>query len=133
MVRFLILILVLSLPGCSTRSSETLVLDTDSGIIDLAEQLPGEWQRVCILPPYSTNRTARELLGFDYDVESRSAIPASDGITLLLAVDNGTVVGAFEIGRRNIDFASLGAVCYGRSEARFSLPEQGWPHARHAR
>ena len=62
MVRFLILILVLSLPGCSTRSSETLVLDADSGIIDLAEQLPGEWQRVCILPPYSTNRTARELL-----------------------------------------------------------------------
>jgi hypothetical protein len=133
MVRFLILILVLSLPGCSTRSSETLVLDTDSGIVDLAEQLPGEWQRVCILPPYSTNRTARELLGFDYNVESRSAIPASDGITLLLAVDSGAVAGAFEIGRQNIDFASLGAVCYGRSEARFSLPEQGWPHARHAR
>ena len=133
MVRFLILILVLSLPGCSTRSSETLVLDTDSGIIDLAEQLPGEWQRVCILPPYSTNRTAKELLGLDYNVELRTNIASSDSITLLLTVDTVAVVGAFEIGRRNIDFSSLGAVCYGRSEARFSLPEQGWPHASHAR
>ena len=133
MARYLILILVLSLSGCGTHSSKPLVLDTDSGIVDLAEQLPGEWQKVCILPPYSTNRAAKELLGFEYNVEWHSSITVSDSITLLLTVDHGAVAKGFEIGRRNLDFSSLGSVCYGRSEARFSLPEHGWPHAKHAR
>ena len=38
-----------------------------------------------------------------------------------------------EIGRRNLDFPSLGPVCYGRDEAKFQLPDHGWPHARHAK
>jgi hypothetical protein len=76
---------------------------------------------------------ASDLLGFEYNIESRSRIVSSDSITLLLTVDDSAVVHGFEIGRRNIDFSSLGAVCYGRGEATFSLPEQGWPHAKHAR
>jgi hypothetical protein len=131
MPTLLLVILLLLLTGCADRSSESLRLETRDGIVDLAEQLPGEWKRVCLLPPYSTNRMASDLLGFEYNIESRSRIVSSDSITLLLTVDGRSVVDGFEIGRRNIDFSSLGTVCYGRGEATFTLPDQGWPHARH--
>ena len=38
-----------------------------------------------------------------------------------------------EIGRRNLDFPSLGPVCYGRGEETSQFPDHGWPHARHAK
>jgi hypothetical protein len=58
---------IILLVGCS-RSSVQFEIDTSGSDINLAEQLPGEWSSVCSFPPCSTNRLARESLGFSCDV-----------------------------------------------------------------
>ena len=126
MSRKLLVLIALCLVACE-KNSETLALNTSEKFIDLAVHIPGNWSKVCVLPPYTTNAMAKELLGFGYNVELNTNISTSDSITLLLTISGNTVLQAFEVNRRNADFSSLGAKCYPRSNAKFRLPDSGWP------
>lgn len=121
-------VLALLATACGFRDAEVVELDHSDGKIDLGVQLPGSWDRVCILMPYATSGQAEKLLGFAYSPEIHSAIAVMDDRTLLLTVAGGEVVGSFEVKRQNADFARGGARCYRRSEAvfRYQLKEGGW-------
>lgn len=100
------------------------------GIVNLDAGVPGPWERVCILGPYSDNRAAADTLGFPWPVEDRSGVAMSDGISLLLFVRDTEVLVAVEHRRSNGDFANLSGRCFPRAHARFTLqtsPDSSWP------
>ena len=124
------LLIALALCGCP-QGSKTIALDLSSGVIDLAQQLPGAWTKVCLLPPYTNNQSAQQLLGFAYDVESNSTIASADDISLLLTMSETEVLNSYAIDRSKADFSSLGANCYTREEATFTLPKESAPAVSH--
>jgi len=111
--------------------------DISKESIDLSVELLGNWQRVCIITPYSNNQYAEEILGFKFDVENNSSILSSDGITLLITVKDNEVVEYFEVPRNNLDFSSLKtgkSRCYIKGNAKFKIIEgkAGWHSAQQA-
>ena len=120
-----------ALCACSSGTPKALklALEPSGGRIDLSESLPGEWGRVCVIPPYSTNEHASEILGIPLNIESKSSIYMLDSIALLVAMWGESVSGLFEVPRGGVDFTHLGGKCYRRGDARFAVPERGHPFA----
>jgi hypothetical protein len=108
------------------------MLEPAGGQIDLSNALSGEWGRVCVIAPYSTNEHAREILGVPADIESNSSIYQSDSIALLVTMHGENVSGLFEVPRKSVDFSYLGGNCYRRENSRFAVPDEGHPFAAHA-
>lgn len=127
------------LTGCSQSEISTAIeqqlMQAKGGSVDLSSAVPGNWDSVCILGPYSTNRVARTTLGFDWDVESRTTIATNESGSLLLFVQGGTVVAHVEHPRNKGDFSNLTTKCFPRLTAQFSrdpaFPES-WPTLRNA-
>jgi len=128
---FLVAIL-LSLAACGADETSVIIeRQLQSGeFVDLDAGVPGPWERVCILGPYSDNRAAADALGFHWPVEDRSSIAQSDGVSLLLFVRGNEVLAAVEHPRSNGDFAELSGRCFPRAQAQFSRQTpsgNGWP------
>jgi hypothetical protein len=107
-----------SSPGISVNIAAQL-RDSAGGSVDLAQSYESDWDRVCVLGPYSRNADARTALGFDWDAEGKSAISRNDGIALLLFVRAKQVVAYAEHPRNLGDFAHLSGQCFPRAQARF--------------
>ena len=98
--------------------------------MNLAKVFPSDWDKVCILGPYSTSKHAYDTLGFFWPVETQSSISANDSIAVLLFVKNREVIKFVEHPRRDGDFANLSRQCFGREQATFhhqTNPQKGWP------
>jgi hypothetical protein len=128
----LLLVSVVSSCGNSVSTAKQLELSTQDGEVDLSEKFSGNWDTVCILPPYSTNEHAKAVLGVPLSVETKSKITSSDSIILIVTMQRGRVAGLYEIPRRNIDFTALGSKCYLRRDTKFTVSEDGHPFARHS-
>lgn len=97
--------------------------------MELQAAVPKDWERVCILGPYSNDEAATKTLGFNWPAEKHSSIPYNDGIALLVFVHDRKVVKALEHPRRSGDFSDLSGRCFSRDEAQFvkqALPDDGW-------
>ncbi|MGV6827447.1 MAG: hypothetical protein ACWA5Q_10765 [bacterium] len=131
MRKFIIIVLLLLLAAIIWRGfkqpAQSIVLDTSSSTIKLADALPGNWQRVCVVGPYSSNRHAHEITGIPVKVQQRSSIYTSDSIALLVTLTGQEEIGLFEISRGNVDFASLGGRCFDRVAAIFQVERDGHP------
>ena len=92
---------------------------SNGGLVDLAEANPQAWDRVCVLAPYADNAAAKRLLGFDWDVEAKTAIHRNDGIALLLFVRGRDVADFIEHPRNLGDFVPQANKCFPRANARF--------------
>ena len=123
------LLLLVCLGACTGNQAEQVDLQIDNGGIDLAVSLAGDWDRVCVIGPYSVNHHAAEITGFQVDIEAQSKIEASDSIALLITIAGEKVADLYEVRRGNIDFTGLAGRCFARADARFSVPAPGWPHA----
>ena len=98
--------------------------------VDLAQAVPGDWERVCFLGPYSENTIARKTLGFDWNAAWKTAIQENEGITLLLFVRGNEVLNYVEHPRSKGDFTNLSEQCFVQRDAVFiqdSKPGRGWP------
>jgi hypothetical protein len=60
-------------------------------VLDLRDVAPFDWDHVAILDSYATNSGAREVLGFDWNVED-SPIAFTDGGSLVGFVLDGRIV-----------------------------------------
>ncbi len=107
--------------ACGFNKASQTKIDIENNEIDLSQQLKGEWETVCVLTPYSTSEDAFKLMGVEYDADTKSRIGSSDSISLLVTIQNGEVVGHHEVNRGNVDFATLGAGCYPRTESTFTF------------
>lgn len=85
--------------------------------IDLSVVGPQSWERVCVLPPYSTNQATEQILGFRWDAESKTSITGSDGVNVLVFVQNKQAVAYTEHPRNKGDFSKLQPQCLPRSQA----------------
>ena len=126
------LLLGLPLAGCDGGPlSYQLGLQPVQGYVDLSHALPGDWARVCILGPYSTNDIARDVVGRDVNVQTRSSIYHSDSYALAVTVGDGDTVDLYDIYRTPSDFTRLHGECYRRDDALFLVAETGHPFATH--
>ncbi len=102
--------------------------------INLALIVPSSWDRVCVLPPYTDNKQAASILGFEWDSESKTSIRSSDGITVLVFVKRSEVIAYTEHRRDKGDFSKMQPRCLNRDKAtifRHVDPDprnKGWVH-----
>ncbi|MDO6692548.1 hypothetical protein Q4574_04585 [Aliiglaciecola sp. 3_MG-2023] len=130
-----LLIILLAVVSCTKQqTAPTRLFDVSIGVIDLSRELMGNWEKVCFITPYTNNDAVKQLLGFNFDVENKSAISVLDSITLVVTVNGNQVTEYFETPRHNIDFSSLQAKCFTKSNARFKIvrDENGWPNMQHS-
>jgi hypothetical protein len=105
---------------------------SQGAVIDLSREMPGDWERVCILGPYSGDEAAAKALGFDWKVDAHSSIRSSDTISLMVLVKGGEVTRDIDVPRRDGDFSGLSGQCFTRASAKFTMKQQsqgGWPIA----
>ena len=119
-------------PGASEISNEIARQFESSGrkSVTLSKAVPGTWERVCILGPYSDNKAAKNMLGFEWNAEIRTSISSNDGISLLLFVKGKEVLDYVAHARNNGDFSNLSGKCFSREKATFvqdPAPINGWP------
>lgn len=122
------------LHGCSSSSSPIRAKITaqfeasNTAPIDLSVVGPASWERICVLSPYTTNQTAEKVLGFRWDAESKTSIAGSDGVNVLVFVQNQQVVAYAEHPRNKGDFSKLEPRCLLRSQAtvRREAGADGW-------
>lgn len=112
----------LALAACERsgwRISQRLAVAVESATttIDMTEVAPFDWDRVCVLRPYSGPNQAREVLGFDWAVEDKSDIGSLDAISLLVFVQGREVVAYAEHPRGQGDLALLKPWCLDRGAA----------------
>ena len=121
----------LALTGCNSETVSDAIGEQVAGqAVDLRTAHAGDWDRLCLIGPYSNDQAAKEILGFSWPVESRSSIEGNDGISLLLFVREQHVVLAVEHPRARGDFSGLSGRCFAPDQARFVVRTgraDGWP------
>lgn len=113
-------ILLLGCSGGNSPISEQIKVQFEASKtapIDLSVVGPASWERVCVLSPYTTNQTAEQILGFKWDAESKTSIAGSEGINVLVFVQNQQVVAYTEHPRNKGDFSKLQPRCLPRPHA----------------
>ena len=98
--------------------------------VNLSTAVPGAWERVCVLGPYSNNDTAKKTLGFEWSAETKTSIQTNEGMSVLLFVHDNKVVSFVEHPRNHGDFSNLTTQCFPKQKAQFfhdPKPTKGWP------
>ena len=133
MNKCLTVILVILLISCSkVGEAPERTFDHSKEFVDLSIEIRGNWKQVCIITPYSNNQSAEDLIGFKFDIETKSKIHTLDGITLLVATDGNKVFEYFEVPRNNLDFSSLKSSCYSKDDSKFKIIKRnGWNGVQH--
>ena len=129
MKTLLVTLLILVPKGCSesaTISSQISDRFNQAGTIDLARVGPNDWDRVCILGPYSGNKEAEQVLGFPWDAETNTTITQNDGINVLVFSREETVVVYSEHPLWKGDFSSIASTCSARRDANLTRKPGSW-------
>jgi hypothetical protein len=114
-------LLFLSISCSEIGKAPKRVFTFSGSTIDLSTEIEGDWDKVCLFTPYSSNQEAERLIGFEFDIESKSNIYELDSITLFLVVKRRQVIDYFEVPRNSIDFSAREADCYPREKAWFNI------------
>jgi len=125
----------LATAGCTAQDSISSAIakefaESNGTSVNLATAVPGTWEKVCVLGPYSSNDTAKQTLGFEWDAEAKTSIQTNEGISVLLFVQETKVIAFIEHPRKYGDFSNLTAQCFPKHKAQFShdsKPAKGWP------
>jgi hypothetical protein len=127
-----LLLMLVTLIACGSRDSSSIADQFSASgrkSVDLAVAVPGNWNRVCVLGPYSTDTVAAETLGFEWSAETLTDIGRSEGASLLVFVRRKTVLNYVEHPRRSGDFSNLTGRCFSHGNAKFvqvDQPTDGW-------
>jgi hypothetical protein len=80
-------------------------------VIDFSKTVPFRFEKVCILGPYTSNESAKQALGFFWDVEKETEISTNDGINLIAFIKENKVISYVEHSRSKGDFWKLSGKC----------------------
>lgn len=123
-----VVLLCLALAGCEGGPLATqLGLAPVGGYISLKAALPGEWTRVCVIGPYADNEHAREILGTNVNIQTRSSVYHSDSFALLVTMMGDSVTALYDVYRKPSDFTKLAGECFARDDTMFFVPDTGHP------
>lgn len=128
---FLLALMLTACSGSDRNISAKLTEQFDastSAPINLAQVGPPTWERVCVIGPYATNQTAEQILGFKWNVQSRSSIGGNDGINLLVFLKDQEVLAFTEHRRDKGDFLKLQPKCLPRIRSTLArrVEADGW-------
>ncbi len=85
--------------------------------IEIGTVGPQRWERFCVLPPYTTNETAEQILGFKWDAGAKTSIASSDLINVLVFIHENKVAAYVEHPRGKGDFSEMNPRCVPREKA----------------
>jgi hypothetical protein len=99
-----------------------------SAPVELGLLGPKDWDRVCIIGPYSDNVEAERIFGFQWDVESKTSIMTNEGVNLLVFIKDREVLAFTEHPRKKGDFQLSKQHCFARANAVFTrkVGSSGW-------
>jgi len=103
--------------GGRLKSEITGAVNLSASEVDLSRVGGSDWSKLCVIGPYATNETAVDLLEFDWDMESASAVEYGDHVTLLVFASDEAVIDYVDYPRAEGDFAQLGTLCLERADA----------------
>ena len=130
--RFVILAFVSLLAGCNstaTQTRDTLTDQLESSVetIDLADIGSSDWERLCVLAPYSTNESAIAQFGFDWDAESETSIERRDDVYIVVFADQENVISHVEMPRQSRELINSSISCLERSNSTIAWSvDDGW-------
>ena len=107
---------MLLLTGCS-QPLPSLELVVENNHVDLAQQVEGGWDRVCILTPYTTPVQAAELTGLDVPDVSGTGIESSDSYNVLLFMKGGRLNNAYQVNRAKVEFNLTAPWCFDKEQS----------------
>lgn len=121
--------------GCTAHDSKSSAIakqfaESRGSFVSLTTAVPGAWEKVCVLGPYSNNDAAKQTLGFKWNAEAKTSIQTNEGISLIIFVQNKQVFSYVEHPRNHGDFSNLTAQCFPREKAQFIHEQKstkGWP------
>lgn len=97
--------------------------------VDISKITSFSWDRMYIFDPYTSEREIDETIGIHWSGSKSTFIESSDSITLIVFIDEGTVVQYLEFWREPWDFAYLeNDNGYGVDEASFTVDKIGRMH-----
>jgi hypothetical protein len=124
----LLLVSATFLAGCSdvlthpTSRAITKAVQEGETTLDVGNICENSWDRLFIFGPYTAESDVHAGLGYQWIDFSKSDINISDGITLLVFIENGKVTTWFNHPRSGGDFADASKPGgYARSEAIFAI------------
>ena len=126
----MIFFMLLTISCTRIEQASTQIFDVSTDTINLPLDIKSDWDKFCVITPYSTEKYASEILGIDFVVMDKSNISVAENITLLVFMNKNDVIQYFETPRNNVDFTSLGARCFKKSEAKFNIMRDanGWTY-----
>jgi hypothetical protein len=109
-------LLALLLTGCS-QPLPTLELEVKNGHVDLAQQVAGDWDNVCVLTPYTTDAQAAKLTGLEIKQISGTGIMSSDGFNVLVFLQNGALKNMYQVDRSEIEINLTEPWCFTKEQS----------------
>ncbi len=103
-------ILFLVLANMGENISENIYKQGDT--VNFSEATSLKFDKVCIFGPYSSNADVSEILGFDWDIESRTNISSSDSVNIIVFTKNKKVIEYTAHPRNKNDFYKLSRNCF---------------------
>ena len=115
----MIFFILIFLTSCSNKQEENGIskniyaqlIQSDWKTIDFSKAVPFHYEKVCILGPYTVNKSAEQALGFYWDVEKETEISGNDGINLIAFIKENKVISYVEHSRGKGDFWKLSRQC----------------------
>lgn len=104
--------------GCGVKEID---LNTRNGVVDLKQFVEGDWDNVCVLPPYTSDEKGADITGLATSDISKSGIALSDSFSTLVFLKGGKRHSVYNVPRAPVDLAHIEAGCYPRSEAVFEV------------
>lgn len=112
----------LILNACSNELPD-LDLHTNRGHIDLARQVPGDWDRVCILTSDTTPETAADATGAEVLASSLGGLRQDEQTDLLFFLRGRQIFAAYSIPSDSIEFGQALPHCLARDNAILNAAE----------
>ena len=111
------------------ESLVTLVQSAASGSsVDLRAALGSDWDRAVFLGPYADNAGAREVLGFDFDLERVSPWTRTEGGSVVVLVKGAQPVAWFTVPSTDVSLSCLDYESVAATDGVLTLVEDatGW-------
>lgn len=109
-------LLALLLTGCS-QSLPPLALTVENGHVDLAQQVTGDWDSVCILTPYTTDTKAALITGLNVADIAGSGIASSDSFQVLVFLKDQALHSQYQVNFSDARFDLTTPWCFDKEQS----------------
>ena len=108
-----------------TRGAIIEQIKSSEGELCLSSFGPRNWDRICVLGPYTSNEAAGKELGFQWDAEGLTGIETRDDIYVLVFTNDDDLEMYLEMPRHEEDLLHSEKSCFAFSDTVLKRDERG--------